>query len=241
MVRYGKMLMTGVLIDWFSLLFPFSKYGVSILFPFSTWLGEHGNTHMNQLSCSAFSGGLAPQPGQKPLKKDEKNLRKKWNSKNMSHHVNWCLLVGKPKNQPRHSKIWRFLETVDPQNPWGFNTNSWSNIVIHDNWMIWWCTSRLGNLHMVYRCLYQPCRDVSSWVKYRIRRRPEDHWTWGPTPNPRLKDVAATCPTWLILGPLNSILGHSRIVVLPLCISIYVIPRGRTFENFTPLALFGTM
>jgi hypothetical protein len=25
---------------------------------------------MNQLSCSAFSGGLAPQPEQKPLKKD---------------------------------------------------------------------------------------------------------------------------------------------------------------------------
>jgi hypothetical protein len=77
-------------------------------------------------------------------------LRKKWSSKNTSHHVIWCLLVGKPKNQPRHSKIWGFLETLDPQNPWGFKTDSWSNIVIHDDWMIWWCTSRLGNLHMVY-------------------------------------------------------------------------------------------
>ena len=32
----------------------------------------------------------------------------------------------------------------------------------------------------------------------------KNHCTWGPTPNPRLKDVAATCPTFFLLGPLNS-------------------------------------
>lgn len=100
---------------------------------------------------STFLFGLFWRPGSTARTEAiEKRLRKKWSSKNTSHHVIWCLLVGKPKNQPRHSKIWGFLETLDPQNPWGFKTDSWSNIVIHDDWMIWWCTSRLGNLHMVY-------------------------------------------------------------------------------------------